>query len=513
MLTTGRATDASTTPATEVVGARPRRRLAALLTLAAPAALLVPATAAAATPASAIGQQFVTSLAVSPAMHRTGLVVVFATDGNGKNNLWVSHDSGHSWHQAADRGWNQGRPFIATDARGHDTIFSAGGSGLARSDDGGETWSAVARNALATGTEAPSYPSDGTVVAAGSPGVVVAASGQHNVKGSGGTNQDWSFALSPAYPRAGQHYPALLTGIDNKGMPVVQQCAADLSCTGASALPGSVTFSAPAVLHMSSTYARDGVVFAQSGRGVYKSVDGGVTFTALALPTGGASVAATPMMALDPAYSESGPDRNVYVSEFATFPDPRNPHSGGGVLESSDGGATWHKLGSPSPLDGGSVAVALGSDNRIFAGYIESGQSGSGEGLLCSDDGGSSWKTSCAALGSAANDPGLPAGAGGGATTGSGSGGNGGTAAGGGSGAGSTASASPGGGAAGAQDGSGAASGAGGAIGGFHTISLRQGSGGGAPVVLIVVLVVVAVGGAAAATWAIRRKRAGGEPA
>ena len=399
---------------------RPRsraRRAPGLMVVAGAAALaVVPVMGATAltTPPSAIGSEFVTALAVSPVMTRTGLVVAMGSDANGKNGLFVTHDSGATWHKAAAAGWNQGKPFIGTSASGHDTIFAAGNNSLVRSDDGAETFTAVSTKGGAIVSPEPSYPQDGAVVVTGSPDFVHSATGERSVRGSGGTYTDWAFALSPAFPSGSPgRYPALLTAIDQHGMPVVQQCGADLGCSGATSLPGSVTFSAPVTLHLSSTYPDDGVAFAQSGRGAYKSVDGGTSFVALNLPPDGASVVSTPMMAVDPAYRESGPDRTVFVSEFETFADPRNPRSGGGLLKSSDGGITWHKLGSPSPLDGGSVAVAVASNGRLFAAYLESSQAASGQGLLCSADGGSTWNVACPALGSEANDPGAPKTAGG----------------------------------------------------------------------------------------------------
>jgi hypothetical protein len=466
----------------------------------------LPATALADnTPPSAVGQGLVTAIAVSPVMDRTGLVVAFITDSKGKNHLWVSHNSGASWQMPAAKGWNDGRPFIGTDARGHDTIYAAGSSsntGLLRSDDGGASFVQVSPGSLVTGTAGPTYRSNGMVVGAGTPDLVATSSGQKTVKGSSGANQDWMFALSPTYPSAGSHFAALLTGIDHHGMPVVQQCGADLSCSGASALPGSVTFSAPATLHMSSAYGHDGVVFAQSGRGLYKSIDGGVSFAPLTLPSDSGSVVATPMMDLDPSYAEAGPDRTVYVAEFETIADPRNPRSGGGVLRSVDGGATWKKLGSPSPLDGGAVAVAEGPDNRLFAGYLESSQVASGEGLLCSDDGGTSWHASCAALGSAANDPGPLPGSGPAS-----SGGKGGTSSGSQAGGASTpgTAGGSGGGSAGSNGGGSSGGASNGALAG-STVGAHSGSQGG-HTLLIIVAAVVAVGLAAAA-WVMRRRGA-----
>jgi len=340
-------------------------------------------------------------------MPATGLVVALV--GGKANTLWASHDGGASWHQAAARGWDQGRPTIVANSTGHDTLFAPGAHGVQRSDDGGETWQTVASGNSTGATALPTYPSDGTVAVVGTSDFLLSAHGRKSVTGSGGKYTDYSFYFAPDYPSTGRRPVALLSAIDGHGMPVVQQCNASLACSGGSPLPGSVTYSAPVALMPSTTYAADGVVFAQTGRGIYKSADGGVSFSPLPVAAAdGASITTTPMLALAPGYKESGPVRTLYVAVFETFADPRAPHTGGGVFRSDDGGTTWRKVGSPSPLDSGAVSVAVASDGRLFAGYLYTSPAGTGEGLLCSTDGGAHWSANCPADGSSRNDPGLP---------------------------------------------------------------------------------------------------------
>jgi hypothetical protein len=105
------------------------------------------------------------------------------------------------------------------------------------------------------------------------------------------------------------------------------------------------------------------------------------------VPTSGAAVTTTPMAALAPGYAEAGPIRTLYVAVLQLF-SGRPPS--GGIYSSHDGGSTWGRVGSPSPLDRGAVAVAAAPDGRLFAGYLGSG----GVGLLCSMDG-AAWEARC----------------------------------------------------------------------------------------------------------------------
>jgi photosystem II stability/assembly factor-like uncharacterized protein len=100
-----------------------------------------------------------------------------------------------------------------------------------------------------------------------------------------------------------------------------------------------------------------------TGRGLFKSTDGGNTFTSLGQPGNFGSIA------IDP-----GRPRTVYAGSRA-----------GGVLRSSDGGATWTAV--QKGLPGGEV-LGVGVDPhataRIYA-WVQA------EGLFLSNEGGASW--------------------------------------------------------------------------------------------------------------------------
>jgi hypothetical protein len=343
----------------------------------------------------------VLGLAVSPAFSSTGTVVAAAAPptqcppGQQCMHLWVSHDGGASWSRAAARGWVPGTLSIATDGQGHDVMFTGASSGLLRSDDGGATWTSVGD--AGTPTAAPSFPVDKTLAVAGSSDYVLTDGHRSGVRGSGGALSDYSFMYAPSFPSAGRNAPALLVGTDQKtGVPIVEQCDASLACHGGTTPPGAASYP-PFNLVPSSTYASDGTVFLQTGRGIYKSIDGGATFQPLTpASTKNASATATPGLALATGYRESGPNRTVYAGLLQASInqiDPAASTTTGGVYRSIDGGATWKNISAGTALDKGATAMAVSATGRIFAGYTASGRSG----LLCSDGG--SWQATCSAVG------------------------------------------------------------------------------------------------------------------
>ena len=369
-------------------------------------------------PPSAVGDESVFWIAASPAYVHTGLLLEMSTpfQGSCKANcteLWVTHDGGSSWARSPAAGWNQGRPVIGVDAHGKEVVFAATGTEMLRSDDQGVSWHQVAGGGSLP-TLSPNFARDAMVaVASGdtSGDYILRGTASQPVTGSGGAITDLQFALSPSYPSGGLFPPALLSGADlSTNLPVIQQCSAALACSGSTTLPGAVSFSAPATLLPAGDFPSTGVVFAQSGRGVYKSLDGGNSFAALTIVNGAdTATTATPSVALAPGYRDRGQVRTLFTSVFSVHPDINDPHTTGGLYRSDDGGISWRKMGSPSPLDGGSTAVGVAPDGRLFAGYLStSAETGTHGGLLCSTDGGNSWQASCPAVGDRASSSARP---------------------------------------------------------------------------------------------------------
>ena len=354
--------------------------------------------AAAATPApstdpSAIGNELVPAISVSPDWASSGFAIAmaYATGDCGGSNclhLWATHDRGASWSRLAATGWEHGVPSLAMGPRGH-VVALASGSQVQRSDDGGASWHSVGQTGQPTA--GPPFTSDGSLVIAGqgSHDVLLDGSGHASVvPGSGGTFKDMQFAYAPSFPSSGSHAPLLLTGLDSSGSTTaVLQCTVSYACTTPTVIPATQKVSSPATLVMSPGYASDGIVFAVEPTALFKSADGGHTFAPVSLGEPGAAATAVGALVLDPHFTEN---RTAYAAVLQVFTGQASVR--GGVYATKDGGATWARIGSPSPLDHGATSVALAPDGRLFAGYVDQMASGA-KGLLCFD--GRAWHATC----------------------------------------------------------------------------------------------------------------------
>lgn len=364
--------------------------------VAADAATPAPSSTPAPPPPSAVGNEAVIWIAVSPAYEQTGTVVAASASLNGcpsKTNcshIWVTRDGGYTWKQAAAQGWSGIHPVVAVDGSGRETIYGAANNGILRSDDYGDTFKAVGPNG-GTPTPAPSYGHDGAIAVAGSSDYVMRGAQVQKVTGSAGAMGDSFFAYSPSYPQSGSNPPALLGGSDPKtGLPAVQTCTAALSCSGLAVLNGAGPMAGPPNLYLSDGFAHDGVVYAQTASGIFKSTTGGKTFTPVSIGATGAAATSTAMLALGPHYAQGG---TAYAAIMQVFGSGKDMKRSGGVYRTADGGSTWKIVGSSSPLDDGALGVAVAPDGRVFASYLtDKGQGG----LLCSTDG-LSWRAFCPA--------------------------------------------------------------------------------------------------------------------
>jgi len=360
-------------------------------------------------PPSAIGNEFLQWIAVSPAYRHTGLVMALTsgspTCSKPCPHLWVSRDGGASWSRVAAKNWTPGRFVIANDAKGHDVLYSPATAGVLRSDDDGETW--IAAGATGTPTILPTYSTDGGVAVAtagGGADYLIRSGATKTVLGSSalGRFADLQFLPSPEFPNGGSFNPVLLFARDPKsGQPVVFRCSVEFACTGTpTVLPGTDSSnpmsSVATVMSASADYAEQGSVFASTPVGIDKSLDGGATFTPLTVvPVGDSKATVIPMMALASGYREAGPIRTAYAAVMQLFQTQTSARVTGGLYRTIDGGATWSPLVTTGPFEGGAQAVAVAPDGRLFAGYNDAHTHG---GLLCSTDG-QTWRASCPAVG------------------------------------------------------------------------------------------------------------------
>lgn len=371
-------------------------------TLSAMASVSVQAAASGPLP-SAIGNEVVHGIAVSPLYATSGLVATMSVAVNCPNSspdcihLWISHDGGRAWARAQGKGWNHGIPTIAVGGGGREELIAPGSAGVQASDDDGDTWRTVGPGG--TPSTLPTFAHDGGIaIAAGTaPDRLVSSRGTRDVRGSGGAFADMSFAFAPTYPSGGQHASALLSGIDTKASRyVVDRCDSSLSCGNPTTLGPAQSMGGAVQLQLSSDYADDGTVFASAMLlGITKSTDGGATFTPRPVGASGATVSEVTAMAVSPGYRESGPDRRVAAAVMQLAGSGKNEHTQGGIYESSDGATTWKALGTPGVFDNGASAVAMAPDGRVFGAYVADGGHA---GLLCTVSG-ASWQTSCPPVG------------------------------------------------------------------------------------------------------------------
>jgi len=364
-------------------------------------------------PPSAIGQQVVDGIAVSPAYARSGVVVAMSHELRCSQDcvhLWISRDRGATWSRARAAGWQHAMPDIALDARGRDLLFGAGSSAAQRSDDLGDSWHDLP--AAGTPSVSPAFARDRTVaVAGGSADHLVVDATARSVSGSAGRDSDVHFAMAPAYPSGGRFAPVLLGAADSHGAPLVLGCDAGFACGGApTMLASGGSFDGAPQLALSTDYGNDGVAFARVESGISKSSDGGRTFTPLVLPVAAAQATGVMAMALAPGYREAGPVRTLDVAVQQIVGTGQGSHTGGGVFSSTDGGKTFQRLAPGGPLDGGATAVAVAPDGRVFAGYFRLAGGGASDGLVCSDGGGA-WQAACGAAGAAGRGSGSSGGA------------------------------------------------------------------------------------------------------
>ncbi|MBV8981356.1 MAG: sigma-70 family RNA polymerase sigma factor [Acidimicrobiia bacterium] len=186
-----------------------------------------------------------------------------------------------------------------------------------------------------------------------------------------------SFAYSPAY--TSDHKLVVGgTGLLPWSQSMVSRCAGTI-CTTATPLAGSA--GTPSLL-ASRTYATSGLTYAWQLARFYRSVDGGASFTPVALPAAGTVQSV--------AEDDAG---RLYVALLSTG---SGGTSSGGVFSSPDAGRTWTRIGAGTALDRGATAVMPLPDGRLLVAPYAS----NGGGLLCSDDGGGTFAPRCSVNGS-----------------------------------------------------------------------------------------------------------------
>lgn len=282
--------------------------------------------------------------------------------------LFRSTDAGVTWARLPATGYVGGEVLLPPSYPSDNRIFVTGPAGLQVSTDDGATFTALA-------------PVGG--FAAVSPGF---SQGDPRILISGSPLWEYRDDTEAAAPAVLAFGPSVSTGgiafdpgsagrrvlVGGTTMSAGRQVATVFACDGVVCGPGvrlGSVVGAPAVA------AGDDVVLAWRGTSLFRSLDDGATFAEVALPLGGT--------VSDVRLSPSG---DVYVAVA-----PSATSTGGGVLVSSDDGASWRVLGRGTALARGVTSVAALHGGRLLAApSVESGA-----GILCSPDGGTTWRPRC----------------------------------------------------------------------------------------------------------------------
>jgi RNA polymerase sigma factor (sigma-70 family) len=240
--------------------------------------------------------------------------------------LFSSRDGGASWSRIASKDFNGHTVLLPPSYPADPRIFAMGESGLQVSRDGGNTFDEVlpVQGDIAI---SPQFDDEDPRILIGASVVTEYWPNRELVKPAAlvGPVGTWlTVAFSPAYARDGIVF---VGGIrpDSSGVmrPTVNRCAGSV-CENVIFEEG---FDAP-WLRTSQGFARDGTVYAFTSKVLFRSVDGGRTFVS-SNPAFGASSSIRDLFV---------PDGSGVV---AAVQRAGRAGSGGGVYRSSDGGITW----------------------------------------------------------------------------------------------------------------------------------------------------------------------------
>lgn len=303
-------------------------------------------------------------LAASPSYDIDGTLFAAAQDG-----IWKSTDRGATWTLVLSLPGAR-HVVISPDFSSDGIVYGADDSHLYRSDDGGSHWTDLGTPpALDVLGLSPAFAADHTLIVAGDGGQVYR---------SGDAGATWTASnagIDPGFfpfdiafsPNFASDHTVFLAGFG----PLYRSTDGGLTWTS---LPGS--HGPNYGVAVSPSYATDHTVIVSyreiepSGvvpeSGLFRSTDGGDTWTYAGWGTGGAYEPFPGPIAFSPNYAA---DRTVYVADMGTpFMGPRR------VYRSVDGGETWSALPDP-PSDAaahdllvttGSLVVHLANDAGIW---------------------------------------------------------------------------------------------------------------------------------------------------
>ncbi len=230
------------------------------------------------------------------------------------------------------------------------------GGGIWKTEDAGQTWNNVSDGYFKTGSVGA------VAVAASDPNVVYVGMGEHPPRGVTSSYGDGIYKSTDA----GKTWKHL-------GLELTRQTAnIRIHPTN----PDIVYVAAQGAIHGASPE-----------RGVYKSVDGGKTWTKTLFVDDNSGC-------VDLSMDMNNP-RILYAAmwDYRRFPwEVRSGGKGSGLYKSTDGGDTWEKIqnGLPKELGKMSVSVSQANSDKIYL-VVESDSEKEQGGLFVSEDAGKSW--------------------------------------------------------------------------------------------------------------------------
>lgn len=295
------------------------------------------------------------------------------SDAGGRVAMYRSDDGGHTWRRLRAGGYTAGRIMVPPGFAGHGTMFVVTDTTLLRSIDGGDNFEPMSAS-RGVAVPSPRYATDRQVFVAPAGLAVYDDSVLATIPLTAAPTSTspllGGLALSPEHPSD----PTILVGVtmpmgNKTSQALVQRCT-PTKCDVPVALPDGRF--APRLLRSVSV---PGLTVAWTADRLYRSLDGGITFTALPVPAG-----------VDILQVADGRKGELLLARSNTG---RSTDSG--LLRSGDGGLTWAPLGVDTPLQQGARSVVHLGGGRIVAGLSP------GAGLLCSWDNGVSWAPRCPA--------------------------------------------------------------------------------------------------------------------